>query len=193
MFLQATFNHKPKIFLNEFQKTMPKIENSIDYMKENIDMFHDFYKNSTQEVFFNPQKEIDTILKILDTKIKLGKIDVKVNINTTELYGRKSAFSNIGMILVENAIDALLDKKYPCKIAITLTIEGGKSVLRIGDNAGGIDPKLLDKLFVSSVTSKVNQGCGFGLSMAKNLAEKQLGGTISLENSKEGAVFRLIF
>jgi len=193
MSLQATFNHHPKIFLEEFQKKIPQIKGSITYMQENIDMFNGFYKNSNQEVSFNPQKEIDIILKILDTKIMLGKIDVKVNIEVTKLHGRKSAFSNIVMILLENSIEALLDKEYERHIAITLVKEAEKSLLCISDNAGGIDIKLLDNLFVSSVTSKINQGCGFGLFMAKNLAEKQLGGTITVENSKEGAHFRLIF
>lgn len=193
MFLQATFNHQQKSFLEEFKNTMPQITSSINYMQENIDMFHDFYKNSNQEVFFSPQKEISTILKILDTKIKLGKIDMNIYVDDAQLHGVKSAFSNIVMILLENSIEALLDKKDLRKIDISLSMEKNKNVLSISDNGGGINPSVLDKLFVTSITSKVNQGCGFGLCLAKNLAQKQLGGNITVENGKEGAIFRLIF
>lgn len=193
MFLKATFNHHQKAFLDEFEKTMPHIEDSINYMQENIDMFHDFYKNSTQEVFFSPKKEINTILKILDTKIKLGKVEVNVHVEDVQLHGVKSAFSNIVMILLENSIEALLDKKDLRKVDICLSIEEKKNVLSISDNGGGISPSVHDKLFLTSITSKVNQGCGFGLPLAKNLAQKQLGGNITVENGKEGAIFRLIF
>lgn len=193
MFLKATFNHHPEIFLEEYKNTMPQIEGSINYMQENIDMFHDFYKNSNQEVFFSPQKEISTILKILDTKIKLGKVEVNVHVDDVQLHGVKSAFSNIVMILLENSIEALLDKNDLRKVDISLSMEEKKNVLSISDNGGGISPSVLDKLFLTSITSKVNQGCGFGLPLAKNLAQKQLDGDITVENGKEGAIFRLIF
>jgi signal transduction histidine kinase len=193
MFLTATFKHNKENFLDEFEKTAPKISDTIDYMQENINMFHDFYKSANQKISFNPKKEIDTILKILDDKIVLGNITVDIDIDEREIFCYKSAFSNIAMIIVENSIEAFEGKVGNKKIKISIASKVDKTILIVSDNAGGIDSKILKNIFISNQTTKPEQGCGFGLPIAKNLAQKQLGGKISVENLKDGTIFKVVF
>jgi C4-dicarboxylate-specific signal transduction histidine kinase len=193
IFLTATFKHSKENLLDEFEKTAPKILDTIDYMQGNIDMFHDFYKSINQKISFDPKKEIDTLLKILDDKIVFGNIIVILSTDEMEISCYKSAFSNIAMILVENSIEAFEGKVSNKKIDISIASKADKIIFSVSDNAGGVNSKILKNIFISNQTTKPEQGCGFGLPIAKNLAQKQLGGKIGIENSKYGAIFKVVF
>ena len=75
---------------------------------------------------------------------------------------------------------------------VRLFREGGKGVLTITDNAGGIPADVLDKIFAPYFTTKgPDKGTGIGLFMSKTIVEKSMNGTLSARNTERGAEFRI--
>jgi two-component system, NtrC family, C4-dicarboxylate transport sensor histidine kinase DctB len=93
-----------------------------------------------------------------------------------------------------NARDAFLARKddNPRLIAIEMFSEGGRAVVTIADNAGGIPEEILDKIFDPYFTTRgPDQGTGIGLYMSKIIIEKNIPGRLSARNTAEGAEFRI--
>ena len=80
-------------------------------------------------------------------------------------------------------------------VLITLKEEKGRSVLTVQDDAGGIDDKIMDKIFDPYFTTK-EFGTGIGLYMSKVIIEKNMGGKLTVKNTgksqgKAGAIFKI--
>lgn len=88
--------------------------------------------------------------------------------------------------LVDNAL------KYGGFARVTASREGGKVTVQIRDGGPGIPESLLKSVFdpffrVEGSRSRDTGGTGIGLTIARNIAEKQ-GGTLSLSNHPEGGL-----
>jgi len=85
--------------------------------------------------------------------------------------------------LLENAIDALAEKKFADgtgpQIEITSRIEGNRSLMVFRDNGPGIAPENLQKIFDPFFTTKeIGKGTGLGLSICFGIV-RGYGGTIT--------------
>lgn len=57
------------------------------------------------------------------------------------------------------------------------------------DNAGGIDPAVMERIFEAFFTTKpIGKGTGLGLSVSHDLI-RNMGGSLSVDNYKGGARF----
>ncbi|MEX2466092.1 MAG: ATP-binding protein [Gemmatimonadota bacterium] len=92
--------------------------------------------------------------------------------------------------LISNAVDAA--PKGRGRVDIELRREGSDAVILVGDNGGGIDPALGDRIFDPFVSSKkAGEGTGLGLAICRRLASA-MGGTLTAHNrSGSGAAFEL--
>jgi C4-dicarboxylate-specific signal transduction histidine kinase len=64
--------------------------------------------------------------------------------------------------------------------------------VEVEDNAGGIEPAVMGKIFNPYFTTKKNNdGTGLGLYMSKIIIEDHCHGKIEVSNREEGAVFKL--
>ena len=96
--------------------------------------------------------------------------------------------------LLFNARDAFLAAKSdrPRQIRIEMFQQGGRSVVTIADNAGGIPEEILEKIFDPYFTTRgPEQGTGIGLYMSKIIIEKNMSGKLSVSNTGKGAEFRI--
>lgn len=94
----------------------------------------------------------------------------------------------VGFNLLRNALEALRDRPAG-QIRLTLRPEAGKAVLTVRDNGPGIAPDLRPRLFTPFTTTRPD-GTGLGLALSQRLVERA-GGEIALEDSPEGASFRI--
>jgi len=55
-------------------------------------------------------------------------------------------------------------------------------IFTIKDNGSGISPEILPKIFDQFFTTKAEKGIGLGLSMVKNIIEKEFMGEVGVES-----------
>jgi signal transduction histidine kinase len=91
--------------------------------------------------------------------------------------------------ILSNAKDALLERNIThANIIITLSQEQNAAVVSIKDNAGGISPDIIEKIFDPYFTTRP-QGTGIGLYMSKMIIENNMKGKLYVKNTTEGAEF----
>lgn len=100
----------------------------------------------------------------------------------------------VWIVIVNNALDEL-EKKMDFearRIDITTFQTQTHYVVKIADNAGGIDERIMDILFEPFASTKESKGMGIGLNIAKKIIEDQEG-EIRAYNEGAGAVFEVSF
>lgn len=110
------------------------------------------------------------------------------------VIGDEVALQQIFFNLLSNARHALMDlpEDRLRRIAIQARpAEHGLVRITVSDTGDGIPPEIIGRVFEPFVTTKgPDRGTGLGLPITLGLI-KNLGGTISVRNAKEGAVFEI--
>lgn len=166
---------------------------TIDHMSQTIDDFKNYYKPDKAKVRFRVHETVKRTLLLLEPVLAGKKIAISV-VEKEERYleGTVNEFQQALLNIVSNAIDAFRDKliQEP-KIAITIGAEGGKTLVTVADNAGGVPDSIINDIFSPYVTTKGDKGTGLGLYLAKAIIEKGMGGILSVHNVSGGAEFRI--
>ncbi len=112
---------------------------------------------------------------------------------TQEISLHKNEVIQVIMSLLKNALDAIKEReiKEP-KLMIKTYLENNNYCLSITDNAGGIEPQILDKIFDPYFTTKSSlNGTGIGLYMSKKIIEENSKGELYAQNTEGGAKFTI--
>jgi len=154
-------------------------------------------KQKVEEVFC-PNKEIYQVIRVLDHKAQ--KLQVKLPFvpkKDLSLYGNPLRFNQVVTNLVTNAIDAY-DTLKECKnrqVLIKLSSQNNNVALTVQDFGCGIAKKNIKKIFEPFFTTKsIEKGTGVGLSICKDIVEKELNGKVKVKSKeKQGATFTVVF
>lgn len=168
----------------------------IKSMSKTIDDFRDFFKPTKSKEDFIVEGSIHQALYIMTPLLHASAIELEFAPDKEHLaHGYKNEFQQVVIILLSNAKDAL------CERAIEnprITIEthdkpDAKVEITISDNARGVPPEIIDRIFEPYFTTKEQgKGAGIGLYMAKEIVERQMNGKISVENTQNGAKFTIL-
>ena len=135
------------------------------------------------------------LLYLLEAELKELQIKVELLSEDAECYvhGFRNEYMQVVVNVLMNARDVLRERHVPNpRIGIRIFCSQGHSVVMVNDNGGGIAAEVFDKIFDPYFTTKgPEQGTGIGLFMSKNIIEKSMGGTLTVENGEEGAEFRI--
>ncbi len=177
-----------KEFLESF---IEKNKEIIRFMSATIDDFRNFYRLDKTKELFDVKEAINSTLSLQMAQLVNHNITVSVSGESFEVNGRKNEFLQVILNVIDNAKDALLQKGIK-NAKITIVLE--ENVVKICDNAGGIPEGILDRIFEPYFTTKEQgKGTGIGLYMSKMIIEENMGGQLSVVNTKIGAEFRMDF
>jgi PAS domain S-box-containing protein len=169
-----------------------KIMDLIRHMSCTVDDFRDFFRTARKETRFNLKEITCKTLSFLSHAMKADKIEVSLeaddNLMTT---GYPNEFAHVLLNILNNAREALIERQVESpRIYVRVCRDGEKALVTIRDNAGGIPPDILARVFDSYFTTK-KKGTGVGLYMSKTIIEKRMKGCITVNNVDEGAEFRI--
>ena len=179
-----------KLDKDKFRKFKENALVQINYMSSTIDDFMNFFKKDNKKVEFYLEDVVRDVLKLLEGRIKQNKIDVVLEVkNKRKINGLKNEFSQVILNILNNAIDALMERKVENKKIFIYINEN----ITIEDNAGGIDEKIINKIFEPYFTTKFqSQGTGIGLYMSKVIIKQHFNGDIIVKNTLNGASFTIL-
>ncbi|MFY9073532.1 ATP-binding protein [Malaciobacter mytili] len=170
----------------ELIKGLESINESAQYLSKTIDDFRNFFKPYKVHTNFTIEFIIDKSLKLVSAQFKNKDIKIIKNIENIELNNLENEFTQVILNILNNARDQLLKQNQEEKlIIINSQIVEENAVIIIKDNGGGIDEKIMDKIFEPYFTTKEeNNGTGIGLYMSKEIIEKHMNGKLFATNEK---------
>jgi C4-dicarboxylate-specific signal transduction histidine kinase len=184
------FKHKKgNLTCEEMEKFKEKSNRIIQNMSATIDDFTNFFKpNKVQEIFKLDDAIRSTIRFVSDSYIENHIKVIHTTSPNIEINSYKNELMQVLLNIFNNSKDAVLEKHIKNPILKISTIQSESEVIiRIQDNAGGISPDILDRVFEPYFTTKFqSQGTGIGLYMSKMIVEKSMKGSLYSENREDG-------
>ena len=166
-----------------FDKSIENITNSALYLSDTIEDFRNFFRTDKEETVFNIKNVFEKVFKLTDAQFKNHEIIFIKDINNFELFGFENEFIQALINILNNAKDALENVNSPKLIFISTYEKENKAVIKISDNAGGIDAEIIDKVCEPYFTTKhQSKGTGIGLYMTEEIIVKHMLGNLLIKN-----------
>ena len=187
-------SHKGRLDGERLEKMLATANEQIFFMSDTIDNFKDFYKPAAESGDFTLKEAYEKVMEIIGYDLKHKNITVSYHEEEPlRFHGKLNQFAQVLLNLIGNARDALMERNVPHPaIRIEARREGEYRHIEVADNAGGIPPEHLAKIFEPYFSTKAERGTGVGLYMVKTIIEEKFGGSVRVENDQEGARFTLI-
>jgi len=185
--------YEEEITVEYIERCVAQGMKQIEYMAKTIDDFRQFLSPDKKMEKFLVRHIIKGIRELFETQLKIYNIQLIINIDEElEGYGYPNQLAQVLMNLIKNSKDAFDNSKSENKyIKITSRSEGNYSIIEIEDNAGGIKPDVLDKIFNPYFTTK-ETGTGIGLYISKMLIE-DMKGELLVESNENKTKFIVKF
>lgn len=170
-------------------KIANRISELTQHLSATIEDFRNFFKPTKEKKDITYADLIDSTLSIVETSLKSKNIKVVTEIRSDVVFHTyANELKQVLLNLIKNAEDVLVERKVkdPC---IKIIAEG--NTLSVSDNAGGIPQENIAKIFDPYFSTKGLNGTGLGLYMSKTIIHEHCGGTLSVKNDEEGAVFTI--
>jgi len=134
---------------------------------------------------------IESVLRLLDAKLKDSKVDTSLALTETTLKIDASLISQVLINLVKNAVESMNDTASP-SIIISSRISGEHYQISVCDNGSGMTSEQMEKIFVPFFTTK-SDGSGIGLSISRQIMSLH-GGYLEVTSiPNQQTVFSLMF
>ncbi|MGH2537332.1 MAG: sensor histidine kinase, partial [Candidatus Promineifilaceae bacterium] len=131
----------------------------------------------------------------LQHKLKKSEINVRREYEPElpSVDGRGSELNQVWTNLIDNAIDALMDKAEAEKtLWIRAYRQGDAAVVEVEDNGPGIPAEAQDRIFTAFFTTKPpGKGTGLGLPISYNIVVDKHDGDIRVESAPGRTLFRV--
>ncbi|MEA3370046.1 MAG: ATP-binding protein [Campylobacterota bacterium] len=179
---------------DELKEKLEKMQTRILYMSETIEDFMNYFRPDKEKSTFKIIDSLNQALEIVNPDIDSQLIELNINADSTlTLYGSKNEYVQVIVSILSNINDLIAEKKVKnALINISLKKDDNKSVLTISDNLGGIEKENLSKIFNPYFTTKHQSiGTGLGLYIAKMIIEDTMNGSLSANNTEDGAIFTI--
>ena len=166
------------------QKDLKKINNTVQHLSQTIDDFRDFFKSDKSLVTFSVLESVKKNLFLLDAIFSDNAIGIVFEKSEdVKIDNYENEFTQALINIFYNAKDAMEEMNTKKLIFINMEVHKNNIEIKIRDNAGGIDPSIIESIFEPYFTTKhKSQGTGIGLYMTHQIIESHMKGSISVEN-----------
>lgn len=180
--------------LGEYDKILEKISDTMMYLSETIDDFQCYFKPERETQKISVCELIERVKNFQEARLTLAKVQLhleKCDNELIETYANEVV--QVLINIINNAIDVLeernIDERY---IWVNVSYDDDNVYITVEDNAGGVENKIMDKIFEPYFSQKSKNGTGLGLYMSKMIIEKHMNGNLGVSNSINGAFFSII-
>jgi len=177
------------------QEASKSIQEQCQKMSKTIDTFLNFARPSQKKELFNLQDTFNAVMDLMLTQLKNHNIEIEINLeDNLQLYGFADQLEQVIINILANARDAFDEiEQEEKKITITALQKDNEINICIEDNAGGIAPNVVDKIFNPYFTTKEQgKGTGIGLYMSLEIMRKSFNGDLIYKPRENGSCFFLI-
>ncbi len=188
-------SRRERLEKEKLESMLATANEQIFFMSETIDNFKDFYKPAAESTDFTVREAYDKVIQIIGYDLKHKNIAVDYREETPcILHGKVNQFAQVLLNLIANARDVLTERgiQHP-SITVEVSRDEKQCRIRIQDNAGGIPPEVMEKIFEPYFSTKKTKGTGIGLYMVRTIVGEKFHGTVEVANTEEGALFTLTF
>ena len=162
-----------------------------EYLNQSIEDFRNFFKPNKEKISTNVDHVMEQTLKLINKSLGNNNIEVLTDYNVEsriDIYPNE--LTQVFINIINNAKDAIEENNIKNgKIIISTTEDNNNIIIKIEDNAGGIELEVIEKIGKEYFTTKGETGTGLGIYMTKMIIEKQLNGHVDWKNKNDGAVF----
>ncbi|NTW88640.1 MAG: PAS domain S-box protein, partial [Desulfobulbaceae bacterium] len=151
------------------ENSVAKSMKLIMHMSRTIDDFRNFFRADKKKVSFSVNDVIEKTLSLVEGSFKEQKISIACHSEgVLKINGYPNEYAQVLLNILMNARDALVDGNIDeARISLRTFNDENRSVVTITDNAGGIDNKIIDRIFDPYFTTKgADKGTGIGLFMS---------------------------
>lgn len=167
-------------------KTVLSLLAQINSLDELASSFSSFAR--MPEPVMKPVELVSLLNRVVNLHTHEGAINFKTDLSNAPIFADDQLLARIFSNIILNGIQAVPKDVQP-EIVVTLEVNELHFTVLITDNGSGVDPELMDKIFLPHFTTK-KTGSGLGLAIARQGIE-QMGGKISFKTSAEGTTFRI--
>lgn len=177
-----------------FIKDLMNISDHSQDLSNVIDYFRNFFQTNEIKELESLDNIVNNTISIIQMSLKERNINLNVDLNSTtkiELY--PNDIMQVVLSLIQNAEDALLDKKIEnATINIKTISDNNSHKIIVQDNANGIPKEMISKIFQPYFSTKVTKdGTGLGLHLAKSIVEEHCSGVLSVISDENGSAFTI--
>lgn len=178
----------------DFDKAAKNVMGYVEFLNNTINDFRNFFKVDPKKESVKINDIYEKASVIINTLV--SKYDIKIEKDfryDKEVFVNVSQMTQVFLIIIKNAIDAMEDKGLDEKIIkIRSFEEKDNCIIEFEDIGGGIPIEILPKIFEKRFTTKgETHGTGIGLDMSKTIIEVKMKGKIEARNGKDGAIISI--
>jgi len=165
----------------------------IKSMSNTIDDFTNFFTPDREVKTFDISLSINEAVKLLDERLSKSMIEISLELNDAKVIGVVNELTQVIVNLLNNSADAFeLNGVLLRQIDIECKNDKENVIIKVIDNAGGINKKNIERVFEPYFTTKHQRsGTGLGLFMSKMICEQGMGGSIEVSSKKAHTNFSI--
>ena len=152
----------------------------------------DYFKPNKRKEEVYIENVINKSMDFLSYLFKLHSIQINYkNESKTQMEIYLNEMVQVFINFAKNSCDAMIERNIENRVINIYTYEKNEKLfIEFEDNAGGIDPKVINKIFDPYFSTKNNKnGTGLGLYMSKTIIEQHSLGKVDVINTNFGTKF----
>ena len=167
-----------------FIESLDNITETTKFLSQTIDDFQNYIKEDKLKKEFNILNSIEKVLTLMKGSFTNSFITVENDLEGIIVNSYENELNQALLNILSNSKDALKNIDEEHRYIHIKSYKSSKyAVIEIIDNGGGIDEKIIKKVFEPYFTTKhKSQGTGLGLYMTHKILSDSMSGSINIEN-----------